>query len=118
MTTNNNGLSRRSFLKSLVVAAAALPVLGAFRGSYAKGKTPGNLPAGAKEADFNDMMVKNLKYSHDAKDVWKAEGKSKNCASCAFYTASNSDWGKCTLFASQQGLVYKDGSCMSYNKKA
>lgn len=119
----SNCESRRSFLKSTALALSLVPMSGALSNVLAapakgKGKTPGNLPAGASAVDMNDMMVKNMKYSHNATDVWGAEGKAKHCSGCSFYTTSNADWGKCTLFAQQQGLVYKEGSCISFNKKA
>lgn len=121
-------LSRRSFMKFLGLALAALVTSSAlFRKTAiaaAKEKAPAALPAGQVEVPATDAVANAIGYKKNVKDVdfkkypqrKKPEAKSQFCKNCALYTPSNDGWGKCSMITS--GLVTAEGWCASWNKKS
>ena len=131
MTFKPTQPSRRAFLKNAALAVASLPFAGIFtsravRASEAKGKDAPKeipLPAGETEASATDPLVGALGYVHHAKDAdpkrfpqrQKKEAANQFCKNCSFYNEKATGWGKCTMI--QNGLVYNDGWCGSWQKK-
>lgn len=123
----DNKMNRRSFFSTMAkitgVAVVAPAVLSTFFSSpaLAQKKRGGGTPAagGAMPmVDPNDSVAKAVKYVEDHKKA--AEAKGNHCANCGFYakkeTRNGKEAGTCTIFAGK--LVYADGWCASWNKKA
>ncbi len=123
--------SRRAFLKNAALAVASLPFAGIFAARQAgadagKGKAATKeipLPAGETEAAATDALVNALGYVHLAKNAdpkrfpqrQKKEAANQFCKNCSFYNEKVAGWGKCTMI--QNGLVYSEGWCGSWQKK-
>jgi hypothetical protein len=97
--------SRRRFLRHVLAAAAAVPLLGATARSFAA-PLP-KLPPGNPQA-------KALHYTEDAsKTADPARKPGANCATCQFFTPAT---GACALFAGFS--VSSKGWCSAWAKKA
>ncbi len=105
----NNENSRRAFLKTIGLAAAAAvmaPVV-KFRSVFAEE---------AKMVDLNDPLAKALGYVADAKTSKDRKDKKAQCSNCQFYQGdAKSKHGKCQLIPS--GDVAVTGWCRSYSQK-
>lgn len=124
----DNKMNRRGFFTAVAkivgVAAVAPAALSAVFSSEAKAqeKKRGSAPAAAGGAmpmvDPNDAVAKAVKYVEDFKKSPDAKGN--HCATCGFYVKKEVKAGKevgtCTIFAGK--LVYANGYCGSWNKKA
>lgn len=122
----NNNMNRRGFFSALVklsgVAAVAPALLASVFSSKAEAqKKRGEAPAagGAMPmVDPNDSVAKAVKYVEDNKKSPDAKGN--KCAGCGFYAKkemrNGKEVGTCTIFAGK--LVYSEGWCASWNKKA
>lgn len=98
--------SRRFFMKSIAVAAAAVAIA----------------PILKIQSAFSDMvklddpLVKALGYVADAKTSKDRKDKKANCSNCQFYLGdAKSKSGKCQLIPS--GDVAAAGWCRSYSVK-
>lgn len=125
----DNKMNRRGFFTAMAkvvgVAAVAPAALSAVfssqanaqekrRGSAAPAAAGGAMPM----VDPNDAVAKAVKYVEDYKK--SPDSKGNHCATCGFYTKKETKNGKevgtCTIFAGK--LVYANGFCNSWNKKA
>ena len=124
--------SRRDFMKSFLLALAAIPValttlsgLSRAADKPKKAEEKGDpLPAGEKEVPPTDAVASAIGYKANIADIdykrypQRKDAKNKNqfCDNCALYTSVNKSWGKCSMMPN--GLVAAKGWCGSYNKKA
>lgn len=120
-----NKMNRRGFFSTLVkitgvavVAPAALSAVFSSTAEAQKKRGGGAADAGMPMVDPNDSVAKAVKYVEDAKKA--ADAKGNNCINCGFYAKKEVRGGKevgtCTIFAGK--LVYGQGWCASWNKKA
>lgn len=121
-----NKMNRRGFftaaLKVVGLAAVAPAALNAVLTSRANAqeKRRGESGGGtsAPMVAPNDSVAKAVKYVEDAKK--SPEAKGNKCSNCGFYSKKEVKGGKevgtCTIFAGK--MVYGDGFCASWNKKA
>ncbi|HWU43771.1 MAG TPA: high-potential iron-sulfur protein, partial [Bdellovibrio sp.] len=119
-------IDRRGFFVTMAqaigIAALAPTVFGSVFSSEAKAqeKKRGSSDAGAAMpmVDPNDSTAKAVKYVEDAKK--SPDSKGNRCQTCGFYAKKDMKNGKevgtCTIFAGK--LVYANGFCNSWNKKA
>ncbi len=128
MSQHKDNASRRSFLKRIVLMAAAVPasrlITGEFKltGAHAAGLPA--TPAGKTAISETDAVAQALGYKHNVKDLdykrypqrKKPEMKNAFCDNCALYTVEDKNWGKCQML--QAGLVSSKGWCGSWSKKA
>ncbi|WP_347358823.1 high-potential iron-sulfur protein [Bdellovibrio sp.] len=123
-------MNRRGFFSTLakitgvaVVAPAALSAV--FSSTAEAQKKRGGAPAaggaaagGMPMVDPNDSVAKAVKYVEDFKKAPEAKGN--DCMGCGFYAKkemrNGKEVGTCTIFAGK--LVYGQGWCASWNKKA
>jgi hypothetical protein len=113
--------TRRDFVRSALVAVAALPFVGTILSACTKKEGP---PEGQTPLSENDPTAQALGYKEDASKVDTtrfpkkagADGANQKCSNCAQYTALNGGWGKCNIFP--QGPVAADGWCNSWVPKA
>ncbi len=120
----NAGMNRRHFFSSLLKfagIAAVAPTLIQLNSAHAQEKRRSAAPAaggGMPLVDPKDPVAKAVKYVENAKK--SPDSKGNNCANCGFYAKKESRGGKevgtCTIFAGK--VVYADGWCASWNKKA
>lgn len=120
----DNKMNRRGFFSTLAkitgVAVVAPTALASVFSSnaMAQKKRGGDAGGAMPMVDPNDSVAKAVKYVEDAKKA--ADSKGNNCANCGFYAKKESRNGKeagtCTIFAGK--LVYAEGWCGSWNKKA
>lgn len=112
MSDPSNCPSRRQFLKTAALAAAAAPLAGVFASRTARADSP-HVDAA------NDATAKALGYTEDAataKDKPNFKPDSA-CHNCTFYKgAAGADFGPCDLFPGK--AVSAKGWCMSWSKKA
>lgn len=117
----SKNLNRRDFVRSSLVALAAIPFLGSFLAACTKAEAP---PEGQTALSESDPTAQALGYVADGKKVdttrfpkkAAADGANQTCANCAQYTALNGSWGKCNIFP--QGPVAAAGWCNSWVPKA
>lgn len=123
--TNEN---RREFLRSSMLLALSLPVVGLLQYPLlknvwaSKGEDP--IPAGSNPVPETDAVASAIGYKGSIKEVdftrypqRKAkEAKDQFCRTCALYVPSNKTWGKCQMLTS--GLVKAEGWCGSWSKKS
>lgn len=111
MPKANHSVDRRHFLRTGLMAAAAVPagalLMGAPRSARAQ-----DLPKLSMDAP----TAKALNYHHDAT---KVQGGSRQkgafCHNCRFYTGDrDAQWGTCTIFPGK--LVNSGGWCKSWIK--
>ena len=123
-------MNRRGFFSTLakitgvaVVAPAALSAV--FSSTAEAQKKRGGAPAAGGAAagampmvDPNDSVAKAVKYVEDFKKT--PDSKGNDCMGCGFYAKkevrNGKEVGTCTIFAGK--LVYGQGWCASWNKKA
>ncbi|HJO24475.1 MAG: high-potential iron-sulfur protein [Myxococcota bacterium] len=99
---SKTSMHRREFVVAGLTGAAVLPVaLFAAKPARAE-ELITDIPA-------NAAMVSALQY------VAKSPKPDQHCGNCQLYTAGEGNTGKCQLFA--QGVVAKDGWCMSWAQK-
>ena len=110
--TTSVSVTRRRFLRTLSVAAVAVPFAGvAIRSVHA---------ADLKPLDNTNATAAALGYVEDTATVDAAkypQHKPENdCANCQFYTAGEGERGTCTLFPGF--TVHAKGWCASWAAKA
>ena len=124
----NDQINRRGFFKVIagavgLVAVAPTAINSLFASSASAQEKRRSAPAadagGAMPmVDVNDATAKAVGYVEDAKK--SANSKGNHCSTCGFYTKKETKNGKevgtCTIFAGK--LVYGQGFCNSWNKKA
>jgi len=99
---SNDPTSRRRFLSTVLVAAAALPLAGR------------SIAAPLPKLPLTNAQAKSLHYTEDAgKATDPAHKPGSMCSNCQFFTAST---GACALFAGFQ--VAPKGWCSAWAKKA
>lgn len=101
--------SRRQFLKTVVIATAAVTA----------GSVLQQLHAAAGEPHLTDAdpTAKAMDYVEDATTSKNALYKPGSvCANCQLYTGGASGYGNCQLFPGK--LVNANGWCTSYTRKA
>jgi len=102
---SNDLSSRRRFLSHVLVAAAAVPLLGQANRAYA---------APLPKLPLDNPQAKSLHYVEDAsKDKDPAHKAGSMCSNCQFFTPST---GACALFAGFS--VSPKGWCSAWAKKA
>jgi hypothetical protein len=102
--------SRRSFLKTLGLAAAAVVAAPIVKIQSALAD------AAPKLVDANDPLAKALAYVADAKKSKDRKDKKALCSNCQFYQGdAKSKQGKCQLIPT--GEVMATGWCRSYSEK-
>ena len=102
---SNDPNSRRRFLSHVLIAAAAVPLLGQSERAFA---------ASLPKLPLDNPQAKSLHYTEDAgkvKDPARRPGA--NCATCQFFTPAT---GACALFAGFS--VASKGWCSAWAKKA
>ncbi len=106
--------SRRGFLRNIALLALALPFLGRTTKLFAADETkPAGLPDGATAIPESDPVATAIKYKEKP-----GKGNKKPCDKCAFYAASNKDWGKCQMLQHiPNGVVAALGTCGSWQPK-
>lgn len=122
----NSKMNRRGFFSSFVKIAGAAVVAPAALASVFSSTARAQAKRGSAPAaggampmvDPNDAVAKAVKYVEDAKKA--ADSKGNTCVTCGFYakkeTRDGKEVGTCTIFAGK--LVYAQGWCASWNKKA
>lgn len=109
MSSNKSSIeARRRFLKTTMVAAAAV----------AAGSVLRQLRAADSEPHLTDAdpTAKAMDYVEDATTSKNALYKpGSTCANCQLYTGGASGYGNCQLFPGK--LVNANGWCTSYTRK-
>lgn len=106
-----NKIPRRKFLKFSAAAAAGAMMI---EGRQALAEDMPHLSE-------DDMMAKNLKYTHDASTVDPASrpnpAEVQNCANCALVQGNDGDeWRPCAIFPGK--AVAAAGWCSAWAPKA
>ena len=112
-------LSRRSFFKFAVAAAAVVPFVAKISKSFAADACPATAPAGKALASSTEGMGKTLQYVTDAKTSKNAKYKAgSKCGSCKFFNAAKAEGGyaPCTMMGMK--YVTNCGWCSSFAAKA
>ena len=104
MNDSKLSMDRRSFLRTGLTSAVALPVAATVFGARI---------ARAEEdvaaIEANKVMVQALQY------VAESTKEGQKCDNCQLYAAGEAGTGKCQLFP--QGVVNAKGWCMSWAQK-
>ncbi|MDO9182694.1 MAG: high-potential iron-sulfur protein [Bacteriovorax sp.] len=112
-------LSRRSFFKFAVAAAAVVPFIAKATKSFAADTCPATAPAGKAIASPSEGMGKTLQYVTDATTSKNAKYKAgSKCGSCKFYNVAKAEGGyaPCTMLGMK--YVTNCGWCSSFAAKA
>jgi len=109
---DTQSISRRSFLKTLSVAVASVPLAGiAIRTVHAEDLKP---------LDSSNPTAAALGYVEDTGSVdagkYPQHNAEQDCANCMFYTAGENGRGTCQLFPGF--TVNQKGWCASWSKKS
>lgn len=126
MSEQNGKLGRRDLITAAVTGAVIAPVLANLVSSQVF--AAGEVVDDSKMVKASDPVASNLKYvenTKSAKDKKEKQGvkpDGQSCATCMFFTAqgkhkNGKDVGKCQLLIAS-GLVYANGYCSSWAKKA
>lgn len=117
-------MKRRDFFMAaakVVGVAAIIPFFAKNAQAEQKRGARGGAPAAGGALPLlspNDPVAKAVKYVEDAKKTPDAKGN--NCMNCGFYkkveVRGGKEVGTCTIFAGK--VVYGEGYCGSWNKKA
>lgn len=105
MNREKSAMNRRAFVKATAVAVAGVGLVGNAQARSFVFQDEKH----AREYDSNKALLDALKY------VDKSEVADQNCANCQLYTATKDNMGKCQLIPN--GLVAKEGHCISWTKK-
>ncbi|MDD4974237.1 MAG: high-potential iron-sulfur protein [Bacteriovorax sp.] len=111
-------LSRRSFFKFAVAAAAIVPFIAKATKSFAADACPATAPAGKAIASPTEGMGKTLQYVLDAKTTKSPKFKAgSKCGTCKFYNAAKAEGGyaPCTMMGMK--YVTNCGWCTSFAAK-
>ena len=120
-----NPQERRQFIKTALLAAAAIPMAGALLSACTKNPSGGDpattkLPDGAQPVKEEDPTAQALGYKINAQKVNTEaypkrkgpEGEKQFCNNCSFYVVKNENWGDCQVL--RGGVVNAAGWCNSW----
>jgi len=124
----NKPMNRRQFFTTIaqitgvaVIAPAALSAVfssSALAQEKRRAAPTAAAGGGMPLVDPADSVAKSLHYTDDAKK--SPEAKGNHCGLCGFYTKkemrNGKEVGACTIFSGK--VVYNQGWCSSFNKKA
>jgi hypothetical protein len=115
--TENNQITRRSFIGFFSTFLVAAPVLLSVRNLFAaKDIAP---PPGPKPVEETHPLAKAFGYKKDAATVdatkFPTYKAGNNCTNCLQYSKLNEGWGKCKIIAA--GPVTAGGWCKNWVKK-
>lgn len=112
MSRQDHDASRRRFLRTGLMAVAAVPVGSLLAGAPRTARAAKDLP----KLSMTNPTAKALNYHKDATQVeagLRQEGAF--CHNCQLYTGNrDAEWGTCAVFPGK--LVHADGWCSSWAK--